>query len=153
MRLAPQAFAALVALALPFGACTSSAPPPPPRDAGLGPLQPLGGVCDESIPHPCVILGDPCSASVCDMATHLCTRVAVDGGPTCSTAPPACAADCDAGPDAGADAQADAEVDAAAVDGAPSEAGPPDAGDAGDGSGETDGSLDAPAEAGDAPAE
>ncbi len=128
-----RALASLCAGAIVL-ACSSSTQVTPAPDAGSGATQALGEPCAPT--KPCAQPTDGCSVAVCDATSHLCVRVVVDGGPTCSggNAPASCAsAACDAAADA-TDAAGDADAAAA------------DAMDAGS----LDGSIDATSEGGDA---
>jgi hypothetical protein len=134
---------ALAALALPSGAlglavasCSTSgaSSPPPVPDAGGGDRA-IGAPCDPTLPHPCEVLTDVCSASYCDPVARVCTRAPFDGGPTCTNgSPPTCtSATCDAGAaEDAADGASDAEEEAGDA-GGPGEAGEGEGGVASDG--------------------
>jgi hypothetical protein len=151
MRVACLLAAVVVAVAI--AACSSTEPSLVP-EAGNGSDQAIGTACNPALKDPCAQLSDVCSVAVCDSTSHLCIRVMVDAGPTCSNEPPPCSSDeCDASGDAadasaqdtGAADAADASVDGGGLDGSDSATPPSDGGD---------GSTDAPfdgADAGGAP--
>ena len=130
-------------------ACSTGGSTATPVDAGIPSYQVIGAACNPAARPPCVVLSDVCTVSECDPMMHICIRVAVDGGPTCSNGvppPPACTTDCDAAAgDAGMADAADASDAGDAT--SPVDAAIPDAtADAP----ALDSSLDASAEAGDA---
>src|ERR1700727_2820607 len=144
---------AYVVVAVAIAACSSTQTTLAP-EAGDGSEQAIGTACNPALKDPCAQPSDVCSVAVCDSTSHLCIRVTVDAGPTCSNEPPPCSsAECDASADA-ADASAqttdaadaaDANGDDGGFEGSDSAPPPSDGGD---------GSTDAPfdgADAGDAP--
>jgi hypothetical protein len=110
-------------------------------DAALGPGRAIGTPCDPAEKKPCETLTDVCSVAVCDPTSHLCERVLVDAGPTCTGGnppPPACSGECDASSEAGDAAALDAGAPDGASDATAAEGGSdaatdarPDASDAG----------------------
>ena len=137
-----SAFALLVG-AVAGSACSTGGGAATPNDGGIPSYQVIGAACNPAARPPCVVLSDVCTVSECDPLMHICVRVAVDGGPTCSNGvppPPACTTDCDASASDGG--MADASDATTPIDGAIPDA----AADAP----ALDSSVDAAAEAGDA---
>ncbi len=123
---------ALVSVATALAGCSSSPPPAATQSDAGDEYRALGQSCDPTSPHPCEVLTDGCSASMCQ--AHVCVRVFVDAGPTCSNGSPP-SYDAGGGEDAGL--RSDASPDAGDA------AAPVDASDAAAGDAEADASFDA----------
>ncbi len=141
---------ALVSVATTLAGCSSSPPPAATQSDAGDEYRALGQSCDPTSPHPCEVLTDGCSASMCQ--AQVCVRVFVDAGPTCSNGSPP-SYDAGGGEDAGAEdaSREDASREDAGLRGdASSDAGdaaaPVDASDGAAGDAEADASFDASGE-------